>query len=140
MGPASTGTRGTNAAVTSGLCLDAGALIAVERGDRRVLRLLELAAAGGRELHVPVGVVAQVWRGGARQARLARFLRLGDLKFVSLDLATARAVGVLCGLAGRGDVVDAHVAFHARRSGLVVVTSDPDDIAAFADDLDIIVV
>jgi hypothetical protein len=36
--------------------------------------------------------------------------------------------------------VDAHVAFHARRSGLVVVTSDPDDIAAFADDLDIIVV
>ena len=126
--------------MTSGLCLDAGALISVERGDRRVLRLLELAAGSGRQLHVPVGVVAQVWRGGARQARLARFLRLGDVRFVPLDLATARAVGELCGLTGGVDVVDGHVAFHARRFGLAVVTSDPDDIAAFASDLDLIVV
>ena len=140
MGRASAWPGGANAAVTSGLCLDAGALIGVERGDRRVLRLLELAIGSDRQLHVPTGVVAQVWRGGARQARLARFLRLADVRFVPLDLVTARAIGELCGLTGGTDLVDGHVALHARRFGLPVVTSDPDDIAAFGGDLDLIVV
>ncbi|MGN6578283.1 MAG: PIN domain-containing protein [Nocardioides sp.] len=127
-------------AVTSGLCLDAGALIGVERGDRRVLRLLELAVMSGREVHVTAGVVAQVWRGGVRQARLARLLRSEDVRLVPLDATTARAVGELCGLTGASDVVDGHVAFHARLHRLAVVTSDPGDVSAFAGDLDLIVV
>jgi predicted nucleic acid-binding protein len=126
--------------LTRGLCLDAGALIAIERRDRRVLRLLEMALAGGYAIDVPVGVVAQVWRGGNRQAALARFLRLDDIGFVEIDLITARAVGELCALTGATDIVDAHVALHARRHALAVVTSDPGDFAVLADELDVIVV
>lgn len=122
----------TRSHVVSGLCLDAGALIAVERGDRRVLRLLELARSAGQAVDVPTGVVAQVWRGGERQVPLARFLRTAGVTFVDLDLATARAIGQLCAITGGTDVVDGHVALHALRSERTVVTSDPDDIADFA--------
>ena len=96
--------------MTQGLCLDAGALIAIERSDRRLLRLLELTNERGLALDVPSGVLAQVWRGGRRQALLARFLRLPEVRFVDLDATTARAVGELCALTGASDVVDAHVA------------------------------
>ena len=126
--------------MTRGLCLDAGALIGIERGDRRVLRLLEVAVAAGYVVDVPAGVVAQVWRGGSRQALLARFLRLDDVGFVELDLLTARAVGELCGVAGATDVVDVHVALHARRFGLTVVTSDPVDFEVFAGEVEVIAV
>jgi predicted nucleic acid-binding protein len=126
--------------VTQGLCLDAGALIAIERRDRRVLLLLELALDAGYAVDVPVGVVAQVWRGGNRQAVLARFLRLDDVGFVELDLHTARAIGELCAVTGAADVVDGHVALHARGFGLAVVTSDPEDFEVFAGEVEVIVV
>jgi len=121
------------------LCLDAGALIALERGDRRVVHLIERVHAAGGALEVPAGVVAQVWR-GARQARVARFLGADGVNVVDLDGATARAVGVMCGLTSCTDVVDGHVALHARRLGLSVVTSDPDAIAAFDPTLTTIIV
>lgn len=118
----------------TGLVLDAGALIAVERRDRRVLRLLELARESGHAIEVPTGVVAQVWRGGSGQAVLARFLGADVIAFLDLDLTTARALGQLCAVTGGSDVVDAHVALQALRFDRAVVTSDPDDIAAFAPD------
>ena len=124
--------------MSAGLCLDAGALIAIERGDRRLLRLLELARDRGLVVAVPVGVVAQVWRGGPRQTLLARFLRLPEIRYVDLDLPTARAVGELCAMTGAVDVIDSHVALHALSVGLKVVTSDPGDFALFAPDLEII--
>ena len=71
---------------------------------------------------------------------LARFLRLDDVRFVKLDLLAARAIGELCAVTGSDDVVDSHVALHALRFGLAVVTSDPDDFAAFEGDLDVIAV
>lgn len=55
--------------------LDAGALIAFERNDRKVLRLVELSIELASPLHVSTAVVAQIWRDGARQTRLARLLR-----------------------------------------------------------------
>lgn len=125
--------------MTGGLCLDAGALIALDRGQRRVVHLLERAHAAGGSLEVPAPVIAQVWRGG-RQARLARFLSADGVVLVDLDAATARAVGVACGLRGVADVVDGHVALHARRGGLAVLTSDPDDIAALDPSLPILTV
>ena len=111
------------------MCLDAGALLAVERGDRRVQRLLELVCEAGGAVEVTAGVIAQAWRGGSRQARLARLLRAREVTLVDFDAETARAVGVICGETGVADVVDGHVAFHARRRDLAVVTSDPHDIA-----------
>lgn len=124
----------------SGLCLDAGALIALERGDPRVRAMLRRVLEAERTVHVPTGVVAQVWRGGGRQARLAKFLAAPDVTCVALDSLTARAVGELCARTGASDVVDGHVAWHARRHGLAVVTSDPDDITAFEAGVDVIVV
>ena len=124
----------------SGACLDTGALLAVERGDRRVLRLLELIVAAGGALEVTAGVIAQSWRDGARQARVARLLGSADVVLADLDAETARAVGVMCGRTGVPDVVDGHMALHARRRGLAVVTSDPKDIAALDPALTVIAI
>lgn len=113
-----------------GVTLDTGALIAIERGDRRLQALLDEAAAASADLAVPAGVIAQAWRGSSRQARLARFLALSSVTVVVLDELEARAAGVLCGRAGTADVVDASVVLCARARGHAVVTGDPDNLAA----------
>jgi predicted nucleic acid-binding protein len=113
-----------------GITLDTGALIAVERGDRRLQALLDEATATGSDLAVPAGVIAQAWRGSLRQARLARFLALSSVTAVVLDEPEARAAGALCGRAGTADVVDASVVICARARAHSVVTGDPDDLAA----------
>lgn len=113
-----------------GVTLDAGALIALERGDRRLQALLDEASGAGAELAVPAGVIAQAWRGSSRQARLARFLALEMVTTVALDGPEARAIGALCGVAGTADVIDASVVVCARARGHAVVTGDPDDLAA----------
>jgi predicted nucleic acid-binding protein len=115
---------------TGGLTLDTGALIGLERGDERVRSLLQRAAADGLPLAVPAGVVAQAWRGGPRQARIARLLADPDVEVVVLDDLTARAVGALVARSGHHDVVDVSVALCAAERGHVVLTSDPDDVAA----------
>jgi len=78
---------------------------------------------------VPAGVVAQAWRGGTRQARLARFLRLATVTVIPLDEPGARAAGALCGLASTADVVDASVVICARNRDHAVISSDPSDLA-----------
>jgi len=115
----------------TGLTLDPGALIAVERRDRRKRVLLDEAERAGWEITVPVGPLAQVWRGGPRQAVLARFLASADaVRAVEWDVPSARAAGVLCGRTGTADVVDASVVLCARERGHRVVTSDPGDLSA----------
>jgi predicted nucleic acid-binding protein len=126
--------------VTRGFCLDAGALIAIDRGQARVVHLLDRVIAVGGALEIPTPVIAQVWRDGSRQARLARLLGASDVVLVGLDAEMARAVGVLCGAVGVADVVDGHVALHARRRDLAVLTSDPDDIARLDPTLTIVTV
>lgn len=113
-----------------GLTLDTGALIALERGDERVRSLLQRAVAEGLPLAVPAGVVAQAWHGGPRQARIARLLADPEVQVVGLDDPTARAVGILVARSGHHDVVDVSVALCAAERGHVVLTSDPDDVAA----------
>lgn len=104
--------------------LDAGALIAVDRADRRVIRLLELA----REVHVPAGALAQAWRNPARQVRLVRAMTADGVAVQSLDAAGARAAGQLCAATATSDIVDASVVLLARRVRGVTLTSDPDDL------------
>lgn len=112
-----------------GVTLDAGALIGVERGSRRMQALLDEALSAGAELAVPAGVLGETWRGTARQARLARFLRLPHVTVVPLDDLGARAAGVLCGRAGTDDVIDSSVVICARLRGHAVITADPADLA-----------
>ena len=111
------------------LTLDAGALIAVERGDRRVVAILTRAVQRKLVLAVPTGVIAQVWRDGRKQATLARLLASRSLEIVPLDDSAARAAGQLCGVRGTSDVIDASVVLCARARGHGVLTSDPDDLA-----------
>jgi hypothetical protein len=110
------------------LVLDAGALIAIERGDRATGAVIEVARQERRLMVVPAGVVGQVWRGGSRQARLARLLDARGLVVEALTDSGARAVGALCGAAGTTDVVDASVVLAARRHNATVISSDRADL------------
>lgn len=114
----------------SGLTLDAGALIAAERGDRRMIALLERVLARGAELAIPAGALAQTWRADPRQHRL--HLLIGDehSEVVPLDRDEALRVSAMCARTGSADVVDVSVASCAVRRGHAVVTTDADDIVA----------
>ena len=72
-------------------------------------------------------VVAQVWRGGARQARLARYLRT-SVDVMAYDEQLARQAGELLAATGLSDAVDAGVAVLAHRLGGIIVTSNPEDL------------
>ncbi len=124
----------------AGITLDTGALIAIERGDRRLQALLDEAAAVDAAIAVPAGVIAQAWRGSKRQARLARFLGLSSVTAVALDEPEARAAGSLCGLARTADIVDASVVVCARERGHAVMTADQDDLRALDNQLRLIAV
>lgn len=110
--------------------LDAGALIAAERGDRRLLVLLEEATRKRWVVTVPAPVVGQVWRGGSRQARLAKTLASCRIEPTTDEMA--RAAGVLLGQAREADIVDALVVLGAVRRGDEILTSDPADLATLA--------
>jgi ribosomal protein L18 len=97
--------------------------------------LVETAFLQGRRLIVTTGVVAQVWRDGARQARVAALIHDRRLEVVPLTLDRAKAVGVLCGRSGAHDIVDGQVALLAASLDGVVVTSNPADIARFGDSI-----
>ena len=117
------------------LSLDAGALIALERGDPKVRGHLRRAFERRAQIHVVPEVVAQSWRGGPRQAVVAQLLAADEVEIPAYDGATARAVGHLCGVSGHSDVVDVHVVLHARLHRQVVLTSDPDDLRAIDPDV-----
>ncbi|MBK5306741.1 MAG: PIN domain-containing protein [Frankiaceae bacterium] len=123
-----------------GVTLDAGALIAVERGSRQLASLLGRARIRGTAAAVPAAVVAQVWRDGRRQSRLAQFLGSRHCEVVPLDAAAARIAGHLCAISGTSDVVDASVVVVARQRGHRVVTSDPDDLRRLDPRLELVIV
>jgi len=108
--------------------LDAGALIAFERGDARMRALVRDALRQRVRLVVPAGVLGQAWRGSARQAPLRALLKGPTTVVPPLDQVLAEAAGVLCGRSGTSDVVDASVVLVARRERAVVVTSDVEDL------------
>ena len=114
--------------------LDAGALIAVERADRRVIALLELA----QDIHVPAGALAQAWRNPMRQVRLVRVMSSDRVVIHPLDAASARAAGQLCAATATSDVVDASVVILARLVDGVAVTSDADDLRHLDHGIDLV--
>ena len=108
--------------------LDAGALIAFERGDSRMRALCREALRSGARLVVPSPVVGQVWRRPAQQVVLRALLDGATTEIPILDRVLAEATGVLCGETGTSDVVDAAVVLIARRERAAVVSSDPKDL------------
>ena len=118
----------TRTRIAAGIVLDTGALIALERGDKRMIALLHRALAKGRAFRVPSGVVGQAWRNGRVQVTLARFLRSEEVEIVPLDEQLARSCGELCGAASASDVIDASVVITARERQDLIVTTDPGDL------------
>jgi hypothetical protein len=113
------------------LILDAGAFVAVERGDRDVAAMVKRERLAGR---VPVtcgGVVAQVWRGGhGRQAPVARLL--AGTEVTAIDDQLGRRAGTLLARSGQSDAIDASVVCLAA-DGDDILTSDPDDLRVLAE-------
>jgi len=103
-------------------------LIALDRGDKRLIALLDRALAQRLKLRVPSGVVGQAWRDGRIQVTLARFLRIDEVEIIPLDEQLARACGELCGATETADIIDASVVILARQRGDHIVTSDPRDL------------
>lgn len=112
-----------------GVTLDAGALIALDRDDRRVVVLLARARETGASVTVPASALAQAIRRPDRQVRLSRLIRQPTTDVVNLDRVDATNVGRLLAASGTSDLADAHVVTCARRAGQPVVTSDPGDLA-----------
>ena len=115
---------------TTGLTLDAGALLALDHLAKAIAmqaRLTEAVRRGGT-ICVPVGAIAQAWR-SSRQVRLARLLKSRDIDVAVMTPNVARSVGLLCARSGHDDVIDVHVALCTRERGHAVITSDPGDIS-----------
>jgi hypothetical protein len=123
-----------------GITMDAGALIAVDRDDRRVLVLLARARETRSRVTVPASALAQAVRHPERQARLARLLRQPTTDVVALDRVDATNVGRLLAASGTSDVVDAHVVICARRARQRTVTSDPDDLRVLDPTLQVVTI
>lgn len=113
---------------SQGLVLDAGALIALDRGDKRMIELISRALATSRKIRVPAGVLGQAWRNGRVQVMLARILNAREVEVVPLDERIARRSGELCALAQSSDIIDASVVIVARERGDAIVSSDPGDL------------
>jgi hypothetical protein len=113
-----------------GITYDAGALVAADRGERRVWARHRALLSIREVPTTPAPVVAQAWRGGSRQALLARFLVGCEIE--SMHDEQARAVGILSGRAGATDIVDTTVVEGALRRHDTVISSDPDDLRTIA--------
>jgi len=127
------------AVTVTGLTLDTGALLALDQPSKALVmqtRLDETLRRGGT-ICVPVGTVAQAWR-GSRQVRLARLLKSRGIDFAIMTPNVARSVGLVCARSGHQDVIDVHVAICARERGHAVATSDPDDILRIDPELPVI--
>jgi hypothetical protein len=112
------------------IVLDAGAFLAVERGDRDMVALIKRERREGRAPLSHGGVVGQVWRGGSgRQATLSRALPGVDVHPLDEDLG--RRAGVLFGVAEQADVIDGALVLLAH-DGDEIYTSDPDDLRDLA--------
>ena len=114
-----------------GVTYDTGALVAADRGERRMWARHRALLARRYVPTVPAPVVAQAWRGGTRQDLLARLLVGCDAE--ALDDHQARAVGALAARVGVSDIVDVTVVEGALRRRDLVVSSDPDDLHTIAD-------
>jgi hypothetical protein len=124
----------------SGYILDAGALIALERDERHARALIHECVVSKAPIVIPAAVLAQAWRDGKRQARLAHLLKRPMVEVEPLDRTRAFLVGLVCGASGTADVVDASVALCGRVRRLAIITSDPDDLARIDPTLELVAI
>lgn len=110
------------------LVLDAGVLIAHERGDRSLAAWLDRAAREGIDIAVAAPTITEVWRDGSRQARLARLLNV--CRIIDCDRQLARSGGELMAQANSRETLDAIVVTAAVIVGGAVLTDDLSDFGS----------
>ena len=115
--------------------VDAGVLIALGRGDAALRRQVEAIIDEGFDVTVPAVVVAEVIRGGPRDAPVNQFLKSVDVDDV--DEGIARRAGALLAAAGSDQTIDAIVVATAAAHSTdvvpcVVFTRDPADLTNLA--------
>lgn len=107
-----------------GLTLDTGALIGLERGDVRIVKVIARAKERDVRITVPVAAFAEWWRGPS-----ARALRIrASVTLEEMDERLGRAVGEVLRDVRDATIVDAIVMASAARRGDVVYTSDFGDL------------
>jgi len=107
-----------------GVTLDTGALIALERGDKRLRALVASAIANGSSLTAPAVVVAEWWRGRTD----VREAILDALIIEPVSTPIAKIAGEAMARVRGATLVDAIVMASAASRGDVVMTSDLDDL------------
>lgn len=114
------------------LILDSGAVIAVARGDARALAFVRSALETGTEVEIPVAVIAETIRGGARDAPVNRLLKAVGAVPETRELH-GRIAGGLLAAARSTSTIDALVVAQAiAAGGSRILTSDPDDLERLA--------
>jgi predicted nucleic acid-binding protein len=128
---------GLRGLVGGGLVLDAEGIVKLADGDLRTR--LRYEAARERKSHVvtAASTIAEVLRGGPRDAKVHRVLN--RVTVVPIDKALGRAAGELlgrAGLSGHRCTIDALLAAVAlgQPRPIVLLTSDPDDMARLTDE------
>lgn len=109
----------------SGLTLDTGALVAIERRSRRVRHLIDLTMQRGERITVPAPVVTEWWRG--QRGPVAAVLRAFDVEPIDLDLARTAGEALARVTAGPS-AIDAIVMASAASRGDHVLTGDVGDL------------
>jgi predicted nucleic acid-binding protein len=123
----------------NGFTLDAGALIALDRGDRRILGLLAEAERRNIRIVVPATVLTQAVRAPARQARLMRLIGHPLTEVRSLSRQDAVSAGMLLAATRTKDITDAHVIVCALSADQPVVTSDPKDLRRLSSAVELVI-
>ncbi len=113
-----------------GVPVDTGALIAVERADRRMLGLWRTWARQKTPITVPSVVVAEWWR--SQRGPNAVLLEGIDVEMLDENLARIAGSALAELRLGREHTIDAIVMASAAQRGDAVYTSDFDDMTRLA--------
>jgi predicted nucleic acid-binding protein len=110
----------------TGVTLDTGALIALERRHLRIYRIIASTRRAGERITVPAAVIAEWWRG--QKGRPARIVDAFHVE--PMEESLARRAGEALAQMGTGpSVVDAIVMASAASRGDRVLTGDYADLA-----------
>ncbi len=113
----------------AGLTLDAGALIAADRDDKRFWSFWSVAVKRRTVATIPATIVAQAWR-SPRNVRMAQVINQSIIEAYTFDIG--RLAGQLCAAANKHDVVDAGLVVSASIRGDDILTTDPTDLLELA--------
>ncbi len=111
------------------ITFDTGALIAIERRERKMLALMTAALEARARITVPSVVVGEWWRG--QRGPAARILDAVQIEPLGGPLA--KIAGEVLSVVRGATLVDTIVVASAAKRGDLVLTSDVDDLSRIRD-------